>query len=95
MVADRFGRWFDLEEALLEDCGISPHYRRPGGIVPALSDEELARLEATLAGLARAAGSAGYEYEILDSFGVRELLRPAARKSSEAPTLPTTGTPTR
>ena len=67
-------RWFDLEEVLLEDGGISPHYRRPGGVVPALSDEELAGLDATLAGLARAVGSTGYEYEILDASGVRALL---------------------
>ena len=67
-------RWFDLEDALVEDCGLSPHYRRPGGVTPALSDEELAGLDDTLAGLAQAAGSAGYEHEILDSSRVRELL---------------------
>lgn len=67
-------RWFELADALVEDCGISPHYRRPGGVTLALSDGELCALDATLAGLRRAAGSAGYEYEMLDAARIRALL---------------------
>ena len=67
-------RWFALGEALADDCGFAPCYARPGGVVAALSEEELSDLESTLAGLEEAAGNAGYEYEILDAAGVRELL---------------------
>ena len=67
-------RWFELADALVEDCGLSLHYRRPGGVTLALSDDELCALDATLAGLRRTAGSAGYEYEMLDAACIRELL---------------------
>ena len=67
-------RWFALSEALVEDCGVAPCYARPGGVVPALSEDELSDLDSMLAGLKLAAGNAGYEYEILDRSRVRELL---------------------
>ena len=67
-------RWFDLSEALVEDCRIAPCYARPGGVVPALSEDELSDLDAMLAGLGQAAGNTGYEYEILDRSRIRELL---------------------
>ena len=67
-------RWFELSDALVEDCGLAPCYARPGGVVPALSDDELSDLDSMLAGLGQAAGNAGYEYEILDRSRVRELL---------------------
>ena len=67
-------RWFALSDALVEDCGIAPCYARPGGVVPALSEDELSDLDSMLAGLRQAAGNAGYEYEILDRSRVRELL---------------------
>ena len=67
-------RWFALSDALVEDCGLAPCYARPGGVVPALSEDELSDLDSTLAGLRQAAGNAGYEYEILDRSRVRELL---------------------
>jgi len=67
-------RWFALSEALVEDCGHSPCYGRPGGVMPALSDAELSDLEAMLSGLKQAAGNAGYDYEMLDAARVRELL---------------------
>ena len=67
-------RWFELSEALAEDCGLAPRYARPGGVITALSDEELSELDSMLSGLRRAAGNAGYDYEILDSARVRELL---------------------
>ena len=67
-------RWFTLSEALVEDCGVAPCYARPGGVVPALSEDDLSDLDSMLAGLKLAAGNAGYEYEILDDSRVRELL---------------------
>ena len=67
-------RWFALADALVEDCGLTPCYGRPGGVIPALSEEEISDLEEMLAGLRQAAGNAGYDYEILDSTRVRELL---------------------
>ena len=67
-------RWFALSDALVEDCGIAPCYVRPGGVVPALSEDELSDLDAMLAGLGQAAGNAGYEYEILDHSRIREWL---------------------
>ena len=67
-------RWFALAEALVEDCGLAPCYERPGGVIPALTDDELSDLESMLDGLRRAVGNAGYDYEILDSARVRELL---------------------
>ena len=67
-------RWFELSEALAEDCGLAPCYARPGGVIAALSEEELSELDSMLAGLRRASGNAGYDYEILDSARVRELL---------------------
>ena len=67
-------RWFELSEALAGDCGLAPCYGRPGGVIPALSEDELSDLDSMLAGLRRAVGNAGYDYEILDSARVRELL---------------------
>ena len=67
-------RWLALSEALVEDCGLAPCYGRPGGVIAALSEDELADLEAMLAGLRQAAGNAGYDYEVLDRTRVRELL---------------------
>ena len=67
-------RWFELSEALAADCGLAPCYGRPGGVIPALSEDELSDLDSMLAGLRRAVGNAGYDYEILDSARVRELL---------------------
>ena len=67
-------RWFALSEALSDDCGLSPCYARPGGVIPALTEEELSDLESMLAGLRKALGNAGYEYEVLDRTRVRELL---------------------
>ena len=67
-------RWLALAEALVEDCGLAPCYTRPGGVVPALSDDELSDLESVLAGLRRAAGDAGYEYEVLNAARIRALL---------------------
>ena len=67
-------RWFELSDALVEDCGLAPCYARPGGVVPALSEDELSDIDARLAGLGQAAGNAGYEYEILDRSRIRELL---------------------
>lgn len=67
-------RWFALSEALVEDCGLAPCYERPGGVIAALSDDELSDLDSMLAGLRESAGNAGYEYEMLDAVRVRELL---------------------
>ena len=67
-------RWFALSDALVEDCGLAPCYTRPGGVVPALSEDELSDLDSMLAGLRQAAGNAGYEYEILDHRRIRALL---------------------
>ena len=67
-------RWAALAGALEEDCGLSPRYERPGGVSVALSEDELAELAAGLAALRRAAGAAGYDYEMLDAAGVRERL---------------------
>ena len=67
-------RWFALADALVEDSGISPCYLRPGGVSVALSEDEVHDLDSMLAGLRQAAGNAGYEYEMLDSAGVRGLL---------------------
>ena len=67
-------RWFGLSEALSEDCGLAPCYERPGGVIAALSEEELSELDSMLAGLKGSVGNAGYEYEILDAVQVRELL---------------------
>ena len=67
-------RWFDLSATLVEDCGLAPCYARPGGVVPALSEDELSDLDSMLSGLRQAAGNAGYEYEILDHHRIRELL---------------------
>ncbi len=67
-------RWFELSEALAEDGGLAPCYTRPGGVVAALCEEELSALDSKLAGLKRALGNAGYEYEILGAARVRELL---------------------
>ena len=67
-------RWFALAEALSDDCGLAPCYARPGGVIAALSEEELSELDSMLSGLRESAGNAGYEYEILDATRVRELL---------------------
>ena len=67
-------RWFALSEALADDCGLAPCYARPGGVIAALSEDELSDLDSMLAGLRAAAGNAGYEYEILNATGVRELM---------------------
>ena len=67
-------RWLALSDALVEDCGLAPCYERPGGVAPALSEDELSDLDSRLAGLRQAAGNAGYEYEILDHRRIRELL---------------------
>ena len=67
-------RWFALAEALADDCGLAPCYARPGGVIPALSEDELQALESMLARLRREAGNAGYDYEMLDRARVRELL---------------------
>ena len=67
-------RWFALSEALSDDCGLAPCYERPGGVIAALSEEELSELDSMLSGLRESAGNAGYEYEILDATRVRELL---------------------
>ena len=67
-------RWFELSEALTENGGLAPNYTRPGGVIAALSEEELSALDSMLADLKRAVGNAGYEYEILDAARVRELL---------------------
>ena len=67
-------RWFALADALSEDCGLSPSYLRPGGVSVALSEDELGDLGSILADLRHAAGTAGYDYEMLDSARVRELL---------------------
>ena len=67
-------RWLALSDALVEDCGLAPRYERPGGVAPALSEDELSDLDSRLAGLRQAAGNAGYEYEILDHRRIRELL---------------------
>ena len=34
-------RWFELSEALAEDCGLAPCYARPGGVIAALSEGEI------------------------------------------------------
>ena len=67
-------RWFELSEALADDCGLAPCYARSGGVIAALSEEELSNLDSMLAGLKTAVGNAGYEYEMLDVTRVRELL---------------------
>ena len=67
-------RWFALSEALADDCGLAPCHARPGGVIAALSEEELSDLDSMLAGLKEAVGNAGYEYEILDAARVHELL---------------------
>jgi len=67
-------RWSEFSEALAEDGGLAPCYTRPGGVIAALSEEELSALDSKLAGLKRAVGNAGYEYEVLDAARVRELL---------------------
>ena len=67
-------RWFALAEALSDDCGLAPYYARPGGVIAALSEEEISDLDSMLAGLRKSVGNAGYEYEILDAARVRELL---------------------
>ena len=67
-------RWLALADALAEDCELSPCYLRPGGVSVALSEDEVHKLDSTLAGLRQAAGNAGYAYEMLDSAGVRERL---------------------
>ena len=67
-------RWFALADALAEDCGLAPCYGRPGGVIAALSEEELSDLDSMLAGLKASVGNAGYDYEMLDAARVRELL---------------------
>ena len=88
-------RWFELSEALAGDGGPASCYARPGGVIPALSDDELSDLDSMLAGLRRAAGNAGYDYEILDSPAFASCCRRADRRSSAAPTALTTVTRTR
>ena len=51
-------RWFELSEALAGDGGPASCHVRPGGVIPALSDDELSNLDSMLAGLRRAAGKA-------------------------------------
>ena len=44
-------RWFEFAEALAEDCGLAPCYERPGGVIAALSEEEVSELDSMLAGI--------------------------------------------
>lgn len=67
-------RWSALSEALSGDCGLDPCYARPGGVIPALSEDELHELDDMLARLRREAGNEGYDYEVLDRARIRELL---------------------
>ncbi len=67
-------RWFDLDAALAADCGLCPGYKRPGGIAPALSEDEIEALEAMHERVRRESGAADYDFEILDGARIRTLL---------------------
>ncbi|WP_038098234.1 NAD(P)/FAD-dependent oxidoreductase [Thioalkalivibrio sp. HK1] len=67
-------RWFDLNASLVEDCGVDPGYRRPGGITPALSEDELCALKTMLERVRSESAAADFEFEILDDARIRTLL---------------------
>ncbi len=67
-------RWFDLNASLTADCGVDPDYRRPGGITPALSEDELCALKTTLERVRQESDEAGFDFEILDAARIRTLL---------------------
>lgn len=67
-------RWLDLNATLVEDCGVDPGYRRPGGITPALSREELCALKTMLERVQSESVGTDFEFEILDGARIRTLL---------------------
>ena len=65
--------WADFAAELRESAGIDVAHRRPGGVVPALQEEELAAEVASLEQLRRESGNHGYDFEVLDHARLAEL----------------------
>ncbi len=66
-------QWDDFAAELAQATGVSPAYRRTGGVRIALSEEELDQSRATLARLHNQPGGA-YDTEIIDRCALRALL---------------------
>ena len=65
--------WADLAAELAEETGVDVGHRRPGGLEICLTGEELRSLGDELAAL-QAATSGAFEYEMLDTKALRELV---------------------
>ena len=66
-------RWPAFAAELAQASGVDVAYRRPGGVVPALCEDELATEVAGLERLRRESGNHGYEFEVLDHARLAEL----------------------
>lgn len=66
--------WPTLAAELKDATGIETGYRQPGGIAPALSEDELADKVARLEQIKREAGNQPFEFEVLDRAGMERRL---------------------
>ena len=66
-------RWAEFAAELREGAGIDVAHRRPGGVVPALSEDDLAAEVAALEQLRRESGNHGYDFEVLDHAALAAL----------------------
>jgi glycine/D-amino acid oxidase-like deaminating enzyme len=68
------GLWPELAAELKETTGIETGYRQPGGVAPALSEDELAQKVANLEQIKREAGNQPFQFEVLDRPALDRLL---------------------
>lgn len=66
--------WPRFADELHERTGIDPSYSRPGGVLLALGEDEMAHHVALLEELRGEAGNEGYQYDVLDRAGLASLL---------------------
>ncbi len=83
--------WPDFADELRVLSGIDVAYSRPGGLMIALSEEELASHVELLKTLRREAGRDGYEYQLLDHQALAERLPGIGEKVAGATYCPYDG----
>jgi len=66
--------WPELAAELKQVTGIDTGHRRPGGVAPALSEDELAGKVAALRQIKREAGNQPFEFEVLERPALDRLL---------------------
>jgi glycine/D-amino acid oxidase-like deaminating enzyme len=66
--------WADFAAELKDATGIDTHHKRTGGVHLLLTEQEVTARAAMMEQLRREAGNDGYECEMLDAAGVKNLL---------------------